>query len=128
MSTWRLALRPEGVRVGFPSAPSRSTVDGSKSDMNEVPPPGLEQSETLSSDTASRGDDRRWLWFVSYCAALPVALFLALQPERYSLTPNSLDPVFYTGYASNFDDVLNAAGDRHYFVTRWTAYYPVYLL
>ena len=79
-------------------------------------------------DAEPHGARRRGLWALSVCAALPFALFFALRPERYSLTPNSLDPVFYTGYASNFDDVMNAVGDRHYFVTRWTAYYPVYLL
>lgn len=57
---------------------------------------------------------------------LPLGLFVVLRPERYGLVPNSLDPVFYTGYSLNFDDVLNAATDRHYFVTRWTAYLPVF--
>jgi hypothetical protein len=28
----------------------------------------------------------------------------------------------------NFDDLINAVGARHYFVTRWTAYYPVYII
>ncbi len=61
-------------------------------------------------------------------AMAPLVLFLLLRPETYGLAPNSLDPVFYTGYSMNLDDVLIAAGDRHYFVTRWTAYLPVYLV
>jgi hypothetical protein len=35
--------------------------------------------------------------------------------------------MFYTGYAINLDDALSAAGNRHYFVTRWTSYMPMYL-
>jgi hypothetical protein len=35
--------------------------------------------------------------------------------------------MFYTGYAINFDDALAAAGNRHYFVTRWSSYMPMYL-
>jgi hypothetical protein len=35
--------------------------------------------------------------------------------------------MFYTGYAINLDDALAAAGNRHYFVTRWTSYIPMYL-
>ena len=58
---------------------------------------------------------------------LPLILYVILRPENYGLTPNSLDPVFYTGYSINFDDILNAVGDRHYFVSRWTAYYPMYI-
>ena len=58
---------------------------------------------------------------------LPLFLYLVLRPENYGLTPNSLDPMFYSGYAINFDDLLNAVSDRHYFVSRWTAYYPGYI-
>jgi MFS family permease len=58
---------------------------------------------------------------------LPLLLYIVLRPENYGLTPNSLDPMFYSGYAINFDDLLNAVGDRHYFVSRWTAYYPGYI-
>lgn len=50
-----------------------------------------------------------------------------LRPDLFGLVPNSLDPMFYTGYAVNLDDALNAAGNRHYFVTRWTSYMPMYL-
>jgi hypothetical protein len=59
--------------------------------------------------------------------ALPLALYAILRPENYGLTPNSLDPLFYSGYAINFDDIMNAVGDRHYFVSRWSAYYPGYV-
>lgn len=58
-------------------------------------------------------------------ALLPLALYLVLRPENYSLTPNSLDPVFYTGYSMNFDDVMSAVRDRHYFITRWSVYLPM---
>lgn len=58
---------------------------------------------------------------------LSLTLYVVLRPENYALTPNSLDPVFYTGYSINFDDVLNAVGDRHYFVSRWSAYLPMYV-
>ncbi|MBI5087380.1 MAG: hypothetical protein HZB15_00495, partial [Actinobacteria bacterium] len=66
----------------------------------------------------------RW---IGGALALPLALYLVLRPENYSLTPNSLDPVFYTGYSINFDDIINAVGDTRYFVTRWSAYYPMYV-
>jgi len=49
-----------------------------------------------------------------------------MRPDLYGLVPNSLDPVFYTGYAINLDDALSSAGNSHYFVTRWTSYLPNY--
>lgn len=58
---------------------------------------------------------------------LPLFLYVVLRPENYGLTPNSLDPVFYSGYAINFDDLLSAVGDRHYFVSRWSAYLPAHI-
>lgn len=61
-------------------------------------------------------------------AALSVVLYLVLRPENFGLTPNGLDPVFYTGYATNLDDLLAAVGQNHYFVTRWSQYLPVYVL
>lgn len=66
--------------------------------------------------------------FVLAAAVLPPLLYLILRPENFGLTPNSLDPVFYTGYSINFDDILNAVGDDHYFISRWTSYYPVYVM
>lgn len=57
---------------------------------------------------------------------LPLVLFLVLQPETYSVAPNPLDPFFYSGLASNLDDVLAAGGDGHYFVSRWAAYLPMH--
>ena len=59
--------------------------------------------------------------------ALPLALYFVLRPENYGLTPNALDPIFYTGYAINFDDIMHAVGGRHYFVSRWSAYLPGYV-
>ncbi len=50
-----------------------------------------------------------------------------LNPDLFGLVPNSLDPMFYTGYAINLDDALAVAGNRHYFVTRWSSYLPMYL-
>ncbi|MCU1359978.1 MAG: hypothetical protein JWN99_1267 [Ilumatobacteraceae bacterium] len=64
---------------------------------------------------------------VAIAVALPLALYLVLRPENFGLTPNALDPMFYFGYATNFDDMLNATGDRHYFVSRWSAYLPGYV-
>lgn len=58
---------------------------------------------------------------------LPLALYIVLRPENYGLTPNGLDPVFYSGYAINFDGVMKSVGDRYYFVSRWSVYYPTYI-
>ncbi len=58
---------------------------------------------------------------------LPVLLFLVLQPETFSVTPNGLDPFFYTGFGINFDDSLAAGGSQHYFVSRWAVYYPLFI-
>lgn len=55
------------------------------------------------------------------------AVVWILKPDLFGLIPNSLDPLFYTGYAINFDDAIRAAGNNHYFVTRWTTYMPMYL-
>ena len=56
-----------------------------------------------------------------------LVLALVLQPDLFGLVPNSLDPMFYTGYSINLDDALAAVGNRHYFVTRWSSYLPQYL-
>jgi hypothetical protein len=66
-------------------------------------------------------------WWFGHCVAslaLPVVLFWATRPEQYSLTPNGLDPFFYTGYVTNFDDIAREIGDKYYFVSRWSAYLP----
>ncbi|MEZ5409916.1 MAG: hypothetical protein R2761_17945 [Acidimicrobiales bacterium] len=71
------------------------------------------------------GGDR----FVHRLAAailLPLVLFLVLQPETFGITPNNLDPMFYTGLGINFDDAVKV-GANHYFITRWSAWYPLYL-
>ena len=70
-------------------------------------------------------------WWVSRGMAsvlLPVVAFVVLRPESFGLTPNGLDPFFYTGYAINFDDILREVSDHYYFVSRWSTYYPSYLL
>lgn len=59
--------------------------------------------------------------------AVIIALTFFLHPDLFGLVPNSLDPLFYTGYAINLDDALHAAGNDHYFVTRWSSYMPQYL-
>jgi hypothetical protein len=56
-----------------------------------------------------------------------IILTVFLSPDLFGLVPNSLDPLFYTGYAINLDDALKAAGNDHYFVTRWSSYMPQYL-
>lgn len=60
-------------------------------------------------------------------ALATVFLVWLLKPDLFGLVPNALDPMFYTGYAFNLDDALLAAGNRHYFVTRWTTYMPMYV-
>ena len=55
---------------------------------------------------------------------MSASIFLLLRPERVGLTPNPLDPFFYTGYAINFDDILREVGDLNYFVSRWSVYMP----
>ncbi|MEO6570523.1 MAG: hypothetical protein ABIO83_03160 [Ilumatobacteraceae bacterium] len=74
------------------------------------------------------GAGRRW-WLQHAIAAVvaPIVLFLVLRPEAYGLTPNALDPLFYTGYAINFDDIMRELGTGRYFVSRWTGYYPSYI-
>ena len=57
-----------------------------------------------------------------------VIVSLILKPDLFGLIPNSLDPMFYTGYSINLDDALAAAGNGHYFVTRWSSYLPQYFL
>lgn len=73
---------------------------------------------------ADRGRRTRALRLLVMAVALPVALFVALRPNRFGIVPNALDPIFYTGYALNLEGILTAAGDDHYFITRWTAYLP----
>lgn len=53
-----------------------------------------------------------------------VAIFL--KPDLFGLVPNGLDPMFYLGYQINLDDALEAAGNKHYFVSRWTSYLPAH--
>lgn len=64
---------------------------------------------------------------VGRAAVLSLVLYLVMRPENYGLTPNGLDPAFYTGYATNFDDMLSSVGQSHYFVSRWSQYMPAYL-
>ena len=49
-----------------------------------------------------------------------------MRPDLFGLVPNVLDPVFYTGYSINLDDVISASGADHYFVTRWPSYLPAH--
>jgi hypothetical protein len=65
-----------------------------------------------------------WSWIVRgvWAVALPLAAFLVLRPETYSATPNGSDPMFYTGYEVNFDDIMREIGDKWYFVSRWPTY------
>jgi hypothetical protein len=62
-----------------------------------------------------------------WVAVVSILVYL-LRPDLYGLVPNVLDPVFYTGYGINLDDVITAAGDDHYFVSRWPAYLPTHWL
>ena len=47
-----------------------------------------------------------------------------MRPESYGQTPNPLDPVFYTGFSINFDDLSAILPDRYYFISRWSVYMP----
>jgi hypothetical protein len=57
-----------------------------------------------------------------------VVVALVLKPDLFGVIPNSLDPMFYTGYSINLDDALAAGGNGHYFVTRWSSYLPQYFM
>ncbi|MEI7780248.1 MAG: hypothetical protein WCJ42_12595, partial [Actinomycetes bacterium] len=59
-------------------------------------------------------------------AAWCTSLYLLLRPENFGLTPNALDPFFYSGYTVNLDDALRATGIRWYFISRWSAYLPAH--
>lgn len=81
-----------------------------------------------SFDASDRGLRAAPTFLRSIAVALSVCVLVwILKPDLFGLIPNSLDPMFYTGYAINLDDALAAAGNRHYFVTRWTSYMPMYL-
>lgn len=70
-----------------------------------------------------RGDSR-FARKVGLFVVFPLCLYFLLRPENYGLTPNSLDPMFYSGYAINLDDLIQSVGQRHYFVSRWSSYLP----
>jgi hypothetical protein len=94
---------------------------GSQSTVIDHDPDHGEWSAPLQAAPAQR---RWWTTRLLTALLLPVVLYLVLRPEQYGLTPNPLDPVFYTGYAINFDDMLREVGDVHYIVTRWPVYLP----
>ena len=70
---------------------------------------------------------RRALLTAGSAVLIPLLIYVVMSPERYGLTPNPLDPVFYTGYTNNFNDIMAAVADRWYFVSRWSAYLPARL-
>lgn len=59
---------------------------------------------------------------------LPPALFFTMRPEPFGQVPNPLDPVFYTGFSINFQNLLKILPDRYYFIARWSAYMPQRLM
>jgi hypothetical protein len=77
--------------------------------------------------TPDSSSHHRWAVVASAAIGLPLALFFLLRPETYGSTPNTLDPVFYTGYSINLDDVFAAGGSHYYFASRWSVYYPMRL-
>jgi hypothetical protein len=82
-------------------------------------------SRTFSSDERSlafKSTTARML-LVALVTSI-VAIFL--RPDLFGLVPNGLDPMFYLGYEINLDDALEAAGNKHYFVSRWTSYLPAH--
>lgn len=66
-----------------------------------------------------------WPWWL-VSLLLPLLLFALIRPDWF-YTSNGFDPYFYTGYAQNLGDAIAIAGDRHYFVSRWTHYLPNHL-
>lgn len=59
-------------------------------------------------------------------AVVTIIVAIFLKPDLFGLVPNGLDPMFYLGYEINLNDALDAAGNRHYFVSRWTSYLPAH--
>jgi hypothetical protein len=104
----------------------RVPVTDDQPDDVEDPDENRPATSTPAQVPRRPGFDRPWGLIVT-ATGLSLILYVVLRPENYALTPNSLDPVFYTGYSINFDDVMNAVGDRHYFVSRWSAYLPMYV-
>jgi hypothetical protein len=69
---------------------------------------------------------QRWKPLVMLAAPVllvPLVLFFAVRPDWYYVQ-NGLDPFFYTGYVQSFDNIFHAAGDGHYFISRWSIYLP----
>ncbi len=60
---------------------------------------------------------------VAIVVLLPPVLFAVVRPDWFYVQ-NGLDPFFYTGYVQNFDNIFHAAGDHHYFISRWSIYLP----
>jgi hypothetical protein len=82
--------------------------------------------KSFASDGENQGFAPTLVRMFSFSASVFIAAWL-LKPDLFGLVPNGLDPMFYTGYSINLDDALAAAGNRHYFVTRWSSYLPQYL-
>jgi hypothetical protein len=80
----------------------------------------------FSSDEKSRALVPTLMRMFAFSASFVIVAWL-LKPDLFGLVPNGLDPMFYTGYSINLDDVLAAVGNQHYFVTRWSSYLPQYL-
>ena len=87
----------------------------------------IEKIDDRADPAAARLDNRRTPLTVLAVVLMPLVIYMVMAPERYGLTPNALDPVFYTGYTSNFNDIMAAVGDRWYFVSRWSTYLPAHL-
>jgi hypothetical protein len=83
----------------------------------------IHEVDNRTAPLATRGNTRTSLTVLS-AALIPLVIYIVMSPERYGLTPNPLDPVFYTGYTNNFNDIMSAVGDRWYFVSRWSTYLP----
>ncbi len=107
-------VRPMTGQLGAVGTAARDPIDGP------------DEGPQLTNGEPQRWWARGWITWVALALA-PVVLFVLLRPDWYYLQ-NGLDPYFYTGYAQNFDDVLQL-GAKHYFVTRWSLYLPqVYLV
>ncbi len=81
----------------------------------------------LSSYRRTMDATPTWLQTTILSIVVPAVLFVVVHPDWYYIQ-NGIDTFFYTAYVENFQNVIASAGDRHYFISRWTIYMPQRLL
>jgi len=107
---------------------AESGHDQTESDLDVVDRHDDREEGPDYSNTVAQVEAGWWSRQTLLALGLSLLIFLVLRPERFGLSPNSLDPFFYTGYAINFDDIMREIGDGRYFVSRWSAYLPSRLM